>query len=69
MYIWADERSIPEWLTELLKVSSLPKDLKKELEQARKEIDENGAVSYPTKSRVEYCLHKYYGQLSSLLRD
>ena len=69
MHLWTDETNIPEWLIYLLGVPSIPEELRTELLQARKEIDERGAATYPTKARVEYYLHHYHDYLSTLLKE
>lgn len=64
MNLWTDERKIPDELLELLKAHNIPKDLHNELLQAFKEVCEYGAVTYPTKARVEYYLSKHRDYLS-----
>jgi len=39
---------MPDMLLQLLKIPNIPADLRKELLQAYKEVDEGGAVTYPT---------------------
>ena len=68
MNLWADERKMPETLSELLKIPDIPEDLRKELLQAYNEVEEGGAVTYPTKARVEYYLHQYQGYISELVK-
>jgi hypothetical protein len=57
--LWADERSIPVALQELMKTKDLPDELRQELLKAQEELQSFGAVSYPTIARVEYYLHKF----------
>ena len=68
MNLWTDERKIPDVLLQLLKIPDIPEDLRKELLQAYKEIDEGGAVTYPTKARVEYYLYQYQEYISELVK-
>jgi hypothetical protein len=67
MKLWTDERKMPKILLQLLEVPDIPQDLRKELSQAYKEIEEGSAVSYPTKARVEYYLHQYQEYISELV--
>ena len=64
---WTDERSTPSWLHNLLEIPELPMELRNDLLNAIKEVDELGAVNYPTKSRIEHLLHKYHEFLSDIL--
>ena len=64
---WTDERSIPDWLNNLLEISELPMELRNDLLNAKKEVDELGAVNYPTKARIEHLLHKHHKLLSDIL--
>ena len=68
MVLWTDERKIPDILLQLLKVPNTPEDLWKELLQAYKEIGEDGAVTYPTKARVEYYMNKHKEYISELIK-
>jgi hypothetical protein len=68
MVLWTDERKIPDMLLQLLKVPTIPEDLRKQLLQAYKEVDEDGAVTYPTKARVEYYLNKHKEYISELIK-
>ncbi len=68
MNLWTDERRIPDMLLQLLKIPDIPEDLRKELLQAYKEVDEGGAVAYPTKARVEYYLYRYQEHISELVK-
>jgi len=67
MNIWTDERKMPDMLLQLLNIPNIPEDLRKELLQAYKEVDEGGAVTYPTKARVEYYLCQYQEYISELV--
>ena len=64
---WTDERKMPKILLQLLKIPNIPADLRKELLQAYKEVDEGGAVTYPTKARVEYCLYQHQEYISEIV--
>jgi hypothetical protein len=66
LYRWDDERRMPEMLLQLLSVPDVPEDLRKELLQAYKEVEERGAVTYPTKARVEHYLHQYQDYIVEL---
>jgi hypothetical protein len=68
MGLWTDERKMPDTLSELLGVTDIPEDLRNELLRAYKEVEERGAVTYPTKARVEYYLHHYQGYISELVK-
>ena len=56
---WINEREVPNELTELLDNPETPKGLWKEIVKARDEINDYGAVTYPTKARVEALYHEY----------
>jgi len=64
---WADERKVPEVLLQLLEVPDIPEDLRRELVQACKEVKKGGAVTYPTRARVEYFPHYYHENISALI--
>jgi len=68
LYRWTDERRMPDMLLQLLSVPDVPADLRKELLQAYQEIEERGAVTYPTKARVEYYLHQYQDYILELVK-
>jgi len=68
MKLWTDERKMPNILLQLLEVPDIPEDLQKELLQAYKEVEENSAVTYPTKARVEYYLHQYQEYIAELVK-
>ena len=68
IYHWTDERRMPDMLLQLLSVPDVPEDLRKELSQANKEVEQLGAVTYPTKARVEYYLHQYQDYISELVK-
>jgi hypothetical protein len=63
-HCWTNEGEIPSELLKLLKLPNLPKDLQKEILQACEEVEQYGAVTYPTKARVEYYLHQYQDYIS-----
>jgi hypothetical protein len=50
---WINERVVPTELLELLDMPTTPKELWKEIARARDEINDYGAVTYPTKARIE----------------
>jgi len=68
MDVWTDERKMPDILLQLLEVPDIPEDLRKELLQAYKEVEEGGAVTYPTKARVEYYLYQHQEDISKLVK-
>ena len=68
MNLWIDERKMLDMLLQLLKIPNIPADLRKELLQAYKEVDEGGAVTYPTKARVEYYLYQHQEYISELVK-
>jgi hypothetical protein len=57
---WTDETSIPDWVNDLLSIPQLPENLKNDLQRAIREVNELGAVNYPTKARIDYWLHQYH---------
>lgn len=63
---WTDERKMPDELVQLLQRDDLPEDLRRELWEACNEIEQYGAVTYPTKARIEYQLHEHSDYLSGL---
>jgi len=66
MNFWADERRMPDILLQLLNIQDLPEDLRREILRAYNEVEESGAVTYSTKTRVEHYLHKHQQYLSEL---
>ncbi len=68
IYHWTDERRMPDMLLQLLSVPDVPEDLRKELSQAYKEVEQLGAVTYPTKARVEYYVHQYQEHILELVK-
>lgn len=50
---WTNEREVPTELLELLDSPTTPKELWKEIVRARDEVNNYGAVTYPTKARIE----------------
>ena len=58
-YHFVNERKIPRSVLNLLNDPNLPKDPRKAITQARDELSQTGAVTYPTASRVEYYLKQY----------
>jgi len=68
MNIWTNERKMPDMLLQLLNIPDIPEDLRKELLQAYKEVDEGGAVTYPTKATVEYYLYQHQEYISDLVK-
>lgn len=50
---WLNEREVPTELLELLDMPITPKELWKEITRARNEVDNYGAVTYPTKAKAE----------------
>jgi hypothetical protein len=64
---WTDETTIPDWVNDLLLVPQLPENLKHDLQKAINEVNELGAVKYPTKARIDYWLHQYHDYLSKIL--
>lgn len=60
---------IPDELIQLLKIPGLPDELREEITRASSELAESGAVTYPTKARIEHYLHQYREQLTVLYKD
>jgi hypothetical protein len=58
-YHFTNERKIPRSILNLLNVPNLPEDLRKAIAQAKDELKETGAITYPTASRVEFYLEQY----------
>lgn len=69
MRLWTNEREVPSEIIELLEIPDLPTELKQEILNARNEVDSRGAVTYTTKARVEFYIHKYQGFLERLLDE
>jgi len=67
--LWTDERMIPDELIQLLNIPNLPDELRDELTRASNELVESGAVTYPTKARIEHYLYKYREYLAVLSED
>ncbi len=66
---WVNEREVPSELLELLDIPNVPNELRADIMRANDEVEKQGAVSYPTKARMEYNLHKYQDLLETLLRN
>lgn len=69
MWIWNNENEVPIELLNLLDVPNLPDELRQEITQSRNEVESYGAVSYPTKARVEFYIHKFADFLENLGRE
>jgi hypothetical protein len=69
LYHWGDERKMPDMLLQPLSIPDVPENLRKELLQAYKEVEEFGAVTYPTKARVEHYLHQYKDYIARLVKQ
>jgi len=69
MKLWTDERRMPDILLQLLEVPDIPEDLRRELLLAYKEVLEEGAVTYPTKAKVEYYLYQHQEYISELVNQ
>lgn len=67
MIYWTNEREVPSELLELLDVPKVPNELRAEIMRASDEVQKHGAVSYPTKARVEHYIHRYQDLLDILL--
>lgn len=67
MTSWTDERSMPEELIELMKIPGIPEELRINLENAYKEVNEYAAVTYPTKSRIQFYLNKYSDEIATII--
>ena len=66
MNLWTDENQVPDELLALLDVPEVPSELWKAIIKARDELENEGAVTYPTKATVEYYIHKYHDLLSKI---
>lgn len=66
MKIWTNEYEVPPELLALLDNPETPSELWKEIAKARDEVENQGAVTYPTKARVEFYIDKYHEQLATL---
>ena len=69
MKLWMNEYEVPPELLALLDNPDTPSELWKEIAKARDEVENQGAVTYPTKARVEFYIHKYADQLSILVNQ
>lgn len=69
MNLWTNERMVPNQLIQLLNIPDLPDELREEIKRASRELEESGAVTYPTKARVEHYLYKYREYLTALYKD
>jgi hypothetical protein len=67
MKLWTNEYEVPEELLALLDIPETPSELWKEIVKACDEVENQGAVTYPTKARVEFYIHKYSDLLTRLL--
>jgi hypothetical protein len=63
---WINEYEIPSLILGLLGVPDLPIDLRQEIERAKNEVETQGAVTYPTKARIHFYLHKYADFIENL---
>jgi len=64
---WINENEVPPDLLALLDIPETPSELWKEIAKARDEVEQQGAVTYPTKANVEFYIHKYNDLLIGLL--
>jgi len=69
MNLWTNERMIPKQLIQLLNAPNLPHELREEIKRASRELEKSGAVTYPTKARLEYYLYKHREYLTALYKD
>ncbi len=69
MAYWMNEREVPSELLKLIDVPEVPNEFRAEVMRAKDEVENNGAVNYPTKARIEYYIHKYQELLEKLLQD
>lgn len=67
--MWVDERQIPEELFLILGFPDLPIELKNDIQIACDEVNDMGAVSYPTKARIEHYINKHFDYLMKLVKD
>lgn len=67
MNLWTNEYEVPLELLALLDISETPSELWKEIIKARDEVEAQGAVTYPTKARIEFYIHKHNDLLVRLL--
>lgn len=64
---WCNEREVPAEIAGLLEIEGVPEDLRNEILLAIDEVARQGAVTYPTRARVEYYLHKHLEKLKDLV--
>lgn len=67
--IWTDERRVPDVILRLVDIPALPEELRKEILLAASEVEQRGAVTYPTKARVEYYLHQHNEYVLKLVEE
>jgi hypothetical protein len=63
---WTNEYEVPQELLALLKEPELPEVLRNLIIKAKWEADNQGAVTYPTKSNIESSMHEYKDLLKKL---
>jgi len=56
---WTNEYEVPQELLELLYEPTLPVELRILIKKAKDEVDNQGAVTYPTKANIENKMHEY----------
>ena len=69
MMHWVNEREVPSELLELLDISGVPNELRAEIMRANDEVEKQGAVTYPTKARIESYVLIYQDLLETLLEN
>jgi len=69
MMHWVNEREVPSELLELLDISGVPNELRAEIMRANDEVEKQGAVTYPTKARIESYVLIYQALLETLLKN
>ena len=56
--LWVDERTIPDKVRKLVSDPKTPELLRNEILKAEQELNQFGAVAYPTISRIQFWIHE-----------
>jgi hypothetical protein len=57
--LWVDERIILDKVGKLVTNPNTPELLRNEILKAEQELNQFGAVAYPTISRIQFYIHKF----------
>ena len=65
---WTDEHRMPDDLVQIMNDCNAPADLRRELLEAKEELEERGAATYPTIARISYYIDKNKDYVEAYLR-